>query len=182
MDFGEFFEQGTVAPAFGPVDLHTANNPGAWVSMKGYNRLAIVFIKGVGTAGDDPVITVNQAQDLSGTGSKALTFARVRVNQGGPTIPAGQGFSLIVRDNTGNVEAGATMVNAAPTNSFTLTGGAVDHALVGIDIHAAHLDVQNGFSTVQVSVAQAATATQLGVAYYVLFQAREAQQNMDAAQ
>lgn len=181
MDFGEFMEQGTIAPAFGPVDMHTAANPGAWVSMKDYNRLVAVLIKGVGTASDDPVITVQQAQDLSGTNAKGLVFARVRVNQGGPTIPSGQGFTLFVRDNSGNVEAGATMVDAAPSDTFTLTGGAVDHALIAIDIKASDLDVQGGFTCVNISVAQCADA-QLGVAFYNLFQAREAQQNMVAAQ
>ena len=181
MDFGEFMEQGTIAPAFGPVDMPTAANPGAWVSME--------ELQPAGRRADqrrrhrrrDPVITVQQAQDLSGTNAKGLVFARVRVNQGSPTIPAGQGFTLFVRDNSGNVEAGATMVDAAPSDTFTLTGGAADKAFVAIDIQASDLDVQNGFTTVQISVAKTADS-QLGVAFYNLFQAREAQQNMVAAQ
>ena len=39
MDLGEFMEQATIAPAFGPVDMTTAANPGAWVSMRNYKRL-----------------------------------------------------------------------------------------------------------------------------------------------
>ena len=57
------------------------------------------------------------------------------MNQGSPTIPvSGQRFTLFVRDNTGLVEAGATMVDAASSDIFTLTGGAADQAIVAIDI------------------------------------------------
>ena len=59
MDLGEFMEQATIAPAFGPVDMTTAANPGAWVSMGKYARLTAVLIKGAGTGGDDPVITLS---------------------------------------------------------------------------------------------------------------------------
>ena len=141
-----------------------------------------MLIKGEGTGGDDPVITVQQAQDLSGTNAKGLIFARVRVNQGSPTIPvSGQRFTLFVRDNDGNVEAGATMVDAAPSDIFTLTGGAADQAIVAIDIGLETWTCNNGFSCVQISVAQTADS-QLGQAFYILFQPRELGQNMLAAQ
>jgi hypothetical protein len=182
MDFGEFFEQGTIAPAFGPVDMTTGANAGAWVSMINYNRLAAVLVKGVGTSGDDPVITVQQAQDLSGTGAKGLVFSRVRVNQGSPAIPvSGQSFTLFVRDDSGNTEAGATMVDAEPSDNFTLTGGAVDEATIGIDIQISDLDLSNGYSCVQISVGKTADS-QLGHAFYIMFQAREKTQNMIAPQ
>jgi hypothetical protein len=182
MDLGEFMEQATIAPAFGPVDMTAAANPGAWVSMGAYARLTAVLIKGAGTGGDDPVITLQQAQDLSGTNAKGLIFSRVRVNQGSPTIPvSGQRFTLFVRDNTGLVEAGATMVDAAPSDIFTLTGGAADQAIVAIDIGLGDLDLNNGFSCVQIGVAKTADS-QLGQAFYILFQPRELGQNMVAAQ
>ena len=70
-----------VVQGFLPVDLSVAQNDGDWVSLKHYRHLAILFHAGVGTSGDDPTLSVQQAQDVSGTGAKALNFGTIYVKQ-----------------------------------------------------------------------------------------------------
>jgi hypothetical protein len=52
----------------------TSDITGNWIPMKIWKRLYLLIIKGDGTqgAGDDPLITFNEATDSSGTGSQAL--------------------------------------------------------------------------------------------------------------
>ena len=75
----EFFEIADVIPAFLPVDMQTGANNGQWVAMKHVGRLVCVLIKGAGTAGDDPIITLKQATSNTGASAKGLTFTRARV-------------------------------------------------------------------------------------------------------
>ena len=82
MDFNQHFcEKNQIAQGFLPVAMNTGANAGDWVSMKEFGRMAIVIFKAIGTAGDDPTITVKQAQDVSGTSPKALGFTEVRKKQ-----------------------------------------------------------------------------------------------------
>jgi hypothetical protein len=59
--------------AFSPVDLNS-DAAGDYISLKNYKGVLIVIQKAAGTAGDDISIALDQATDVSGTGSKALTF------------------------------------------------------------------------------------------------------------
>lgn len=160
MDFGEFFEQGTLVPAFDPVDMHTGANNGIWVSMKNYNRMVAVLFKGAGTAGQDPIFTLKQAQDASGTGAKALNFTRIREKIGATSDLTTSDFTLVTQAS-GNT--------AQPTS-------AADSAIIAVDIKASDLDVQGGFSWVQLSVPSVGANAQLGTGFYIMFQARFAQQ------
>ena len=63
-----FLEKCQIVSGFVPVNLATAVNTGDYVSLKNYGRCAVVFFAAAGTAGDDPTITLTQAQDVSGTG------------------------------------------------------------------------------------------------------------------
>jgi hypothetical protein len=160
MDFGEFFEQGTLVPAFDPVDMHTGANNGIWVSMKNYNRMVAVLFKGAGTAGQDPVFTLKQAQDSSGTNAKALNFTRIREKIGATSDLTTSDFTLVTQ---------ASANTAQPTS-------AADSAIIAVDIKASDLDVQGGFSWVQLSVPSVGANAQLGAGFYIMFQARFAQQ------
>src|SRR4051794_19453571 len=72
-----FVEEAQIVMGIVPVDSQTGANTGDYVSLKNFERCTIVLIKAAGVAGDDPVITVTQAQDVSGTGVKALNITRV---------------------------------------------------------------------------------------------------------
>lgn len=70
-------EQMQIASGFVPVNLATAANNGDWVNLKLYARLLIIFFKGAAASGaEDPTVTLLQATDVAGTGSKALNIAR----------------------------------------------------------------------------------------------------------
>lgn len=166
MDFGEFFEQGTIVPAFDPVDMHTGANNGIWVSMANYNRMVAVLFKGIGTSGQDPVFTLMQAQNSSGLNAKALNFTRVRTKIGATLDTAVNDFTLVIQ---------------AAGDTYTPAGSAVDSAMVGVDIKASDLDIQGGFSWVQLSVPSVGANAQLGCGFYIMFQARFAQQTPPTA-
>jgi hypothetical protein len=157
MDFGEFFEQATIVPAFDPVDMSTGANNGIWVSMANYNRMAAVLFKGAGAAGQDPVFTLMQAKDASGAGAKALNFSRIHEKIGAPSDTTVQDMALVVQ---------------AIANTTTPVSAA-DSAVMAVDIKVSDLDVQGGFSWVQLSVPSVGANPQLGCGFYMMFQARD---------
>ncbi len=154
-----FTEMCQIACGFVPVNLATAANPGDWVSMENFKRLAIIFFKGAGTAGDDPTITVTQATDAAGTGSKALNFQRVARKQGADLFAIGQ----------------FTTTAPAAGNTFTNDTLAETQAIIVIDIDANELDVNNGFKFVQATVSDVGTNAQMGALLYIPYWPRYAQ-------
>lgn len=162
MDFNQHFcEKNQIAQGFLPVAMNTAANTGDWVSMKGYGRMAIVIFKAVGTPGDDPTISVKQATDVSGTGSKALGFTEVRKKQAATNLLAVDQFTR------------STSASPATNDTFNTTNGtwtntdlAEQAAIIVIDIKAEDLDANGGFDCIQVSIADIGTNAQLGSAMY----------------
>jgi len=61
--------------AIGPEDAVTAANNGTYVELKQYGRVEIHMYTG-DIAGNTTAVTITQAQDLSGTGAKALAFTK----------------------------------------------------------------------------------------------------------
>lgn len=144
-----------IVSAIVPVNLATGANNGDYVSLKGYGRCAFVLFKGVGTAGEDPAITVQQATDVSGTSSKALTFTRIDSKVGGQTTAS---------QFTTNTQA------ASETYTDAVSGEA--EGLFVIDIKAEDLDIDGGFDCVRVNVADVGTTAQLGCGLYLLHEPR----------
>lgn len=144
-------------PAIIPVSLDAAANNGDWVSMKNYDRLAIVFFKAAGTAGDDPVLTVRQASDVSGTGAKALTFTKILARVGTQT-----GIGTF------------TTVTQEAANTYTDTVSAEAQGLFVINFKSSDLDVANGFDCVQFQIPDVGANAQIGCALYLLWGARYA--------
>src|ERR1041385_612840 len=52
--------------AFVQSDLQSAQD-GVWQNFDVWDRVAVIFHKAAGTAGDDPLISTQQAQDGAGT-------------------------------------------------------------------------------------------------------------------
>jgi hypothetical protein len=152
----QFLEGANVESAFGPVDMTTAANNGQWVSLTEYQKCVAVLFAAAGTSGDDPVISVNQARDNAGTGSKGLSFTRIR-QKAGTTLP---GVDMLVTQSA--------------ASSYTATGTAAQKKIVAIEINGADLDVANAFTHVQVSVAKTGSS-QLGSAFYVMLDPRHEQ-------
>lgn len=149
-------EEAQIVAAIIPVDSQTGANAGDWVSMKNYERLTIVVFKAAGIAGDDPVLTVKQGSDVSGTGAKALNFTRVDAKVGAQT-----GVGTF------------TTVNQAAGNTYTDAVSAEAQGLFVIEFKADDLDVSGGFDCVQLSIPDTgAGGAQLISALYILRGAR----------
>jgi hypothetical protein len=136
-----------------PVNMATAGNAGDWVSLKHFRHVSVIVFKGIGAAGEDPVISILQAQAVAGTGSKALNTSRLSAKVGATALSAVGLFTEVTQ------AAGAT---------YTDLVGAENEALWVFDIDAEDLDVENGFDCLSVSIADVGATAQLGCALYLL--------------
>jgi len=153
-----FFETHQVQMAIVPVDLSAAANNGDWVSLADYESCVALLVKGAGTAGDDPVFTMKQATDASGTSAKAVNFTRIYSKVGTQT-------SLGTFTTTTQAAAG----------TYTDTVSAEAQAIIGVEIRADQLDVNNGFAYVQLSIPDVGANAQVGGAVYILSGPRKPQ-------
>jgi len=151
-----FLEKVQIASGFVPVDLQTGANAGDWVNMENYGRCAVVFFAAVGTAGDDPTLTLLQATDVAGTGSKAVTFTRVDHKQGADLEAVGQ----------------FTEVSQTAANTYTDATSAEILKIWVVDIMAEDLDIDGGFSCLNAAVADVGLNAQLGCMLYMLHDPR----------
>lgn len=154
-------EKMQICQGFLPVAMNSGANSGDWVSLKNYGRCAVVLYKAVGTNGDDPTITINQASDVSGTGSKALTITRVDKKQAATNL-------LAVGQFTTSTTGSPATHDTFSTNTWTNSDLAEQAAIVIIDIKAEDLDIANNFDCIQITVADVGTNAQLGCALYIL--------------
>lgn len=150
-----FLEKNQIVSAIVPVNLATGANNGDWVNMKDYGRCAIIFHAGAGAAGQDPTITVLQAQSDGGS-SKALNFTRVDRKQGTALTAQGQ----------------FTTTNPADGNTYTNDTLAELQKLVVIDISIEDFDVANGYGWLQASIADVGSTSQVGAMLYILHEPR----------
>lgn len=163
VDFAECVQ---VVPAFLPVNMAGSANTGDWISLKNYHRVTIMLVKAAGTAGDDPVITLQQATNVAGAGAKALAAVdKVYVKQGADLATVGT----------------FTLVTQTASDSYTDAAAAEAQAVWLIDIQSEDLDVDGGFDCIQASVADVGTAEQLGCALYLLYPARYGQSALPSA-
>jgi hypothetical protein len=149
-------EEVQIVSAIIPVDLISGANAGDWVSLKGFDRCAVVVFKAAGAAGDDPILKLQQATDVSGAGAKDLLFTRVDYKRG-------------VQTATGTF---STATQAAAT-SYVDALSAEAQGLFVIEVRSDELDVNNNFDCLQISIADVGPTTpQLGCALYILRPAR----------
>lgn len=140
-----------VISGFLPVDLQTGANTGDWISLSNIDRFAVIFFKGVGTAGDDPTLTIQQATAVAGTGAKALDFTTIYTKQDTVLTSVGQW----------------TKVTQAAANTYTDATSAEDAALWAVEFTGADLDANNDFDCINASVADVGGNAQLGCLLYL---------------
>jgi len=157
-------EKLNIASGFLPVDMSGGANSADYVSIKGYNRIGVLPCKNAGTAGDDPTLTIQQAQDVSGTGAKALNFTTIFTKQ--DTVLTG------VNSWTKNTQSAG--------NTYTDATSAEDAALWYVEFRADELDVDNGFDCITASVADVGTNAQLGALMFLLGEPRYGETPADA--
>lgn len=171
-----FCEKNQVVLGFKPVAMNTAANSGDIVSMKGYGRCAIIFIKAVGTAGDDPTLSFKQYTDVAGTAVKALGVTRIDKKQAATDLTAVGTFTKSTSDSAASNDTFNT-TNGTWTNSDL----AEQAAVVIADIKAEDLDIANGFDCLSVNIADVGTNAQLGTVIYILHEPRNAKETLDSA-
>lgn len=156
-------EKGTFRPLIVPVALNT--NPGAvsdYVSLKNHQRVSFVFFKAVGTAGDDPTITITQAKTVAGGSAKAgPTISRVDKYQAATNL-------LSTGPLTTSTPASPATNDTFSANTWTNSDLAEQAAMVVIDIRAEELDADNDFDCVTATIGDVGTNAQLGCLFAFL--------------
>jgi hypothetical protein len=151
-------EQLQIAAGFVPVNLAAGANNSDWVNLKMYDRLLIIFYKGAAASGsEDPTITMLQATDVAGSGSKALNIARAWTKTDADLTTIGQ-FTA----------------GAPSTNTLTVASSAQKAGIWVVEVLASDLDRANNFTCVQANVADVGSVQQLGCLLYVLGKPRQA--------
>jgi hypothetical protein len=150
-------ETAQLAVGFVPSDLAAAAQSGDWVSLKNFHHVAIVIQKAAGAVGEVPTVTVEQAQDVAGTGAKALNFTDVYTKVGADLQAIGQ----------------FTRVEQALGNTYAPAAGNTQ-LLAVIEVNAEDLDVDGGFDCVRARFNDVGTTAQLCALLYVLGPARYA--------
>jgi len=145
-----------IVEGFKPVDLQDGANSGDYVSLQNYKGCAVVFMSAVGTAADDPTLTIQQASDVAGTGVKALNFTVIARKQAATDLSAvGQW----------------TRTTQTAANTYTEATSAEQDSIWVVDFDADELDVDNDFDCIRATVADVGSNEQLGVLFYVLYKA-----------
>lgn len=153
-----------IVEGFPPVDLDAGANTGDYVSLKNYGGCLVMFHSGIGTAGQDPILVLQQASDVAGTGVKDLNFTIIFRKQAATNLAA-------VSVWTKTTQTAAT--------SYTEATAAEQSALWVVDVKASDLDVANGFDCIRATVADVGGAAQPGSLHYILYSARIARGPVD---
>lgn len=148
-----------IVPAFRPINLQDASGQhvtGDFVSLKNWGRCIILFHSAIGTAGEDPTLTLRQAKDNADGSGKTLAIIDTIYAKQAATDLLSTGV-WVKRTQT----AGATYVD---------TDSAEQEALFAIEVRAEDMDVDGGFDFLRLTVADVGSGAtaQLGAAYYIL--------------
>lgn len=156
---GSLVTNGQVVAGFVPLDLQTQRS-GDYVNLANYHHATVIFFKGTGTDGDDPILTLQQAQDNAGTGVKALNFSSVYIKQNADvqTVAA---FTTI----TG--ATGGIHTFSGNGNTYTNTDGHLQ-AIWMVEIERSDLDIAGGFTYLRATLNDTGSNAQLGTVLYIL--------------
>lgn len=150
-------EQMQIVESFPVVDLQAGANTGDWVNLANFKHAAVVFGSGVGTAGDDPTLTLQQATSAAGAGAKALNFTTIFRKQAATSLAG---------------VAAWTRTTQAAANTYTNATSAEEDALWVVEFDTDQLDADGGFCFVQASVADVGNNAQPGFCLWLLSEPR----------
>jgi hypothetical protein len=126
------------------VGLHAVNPPSTsttkWVSLKGYNHLAVIVSFTNSTTVTGSAITLSQATAVAGTSAKALAFTT---------------YYALLDDSSSST----LTLTTASGNTFTTSAVNSKSGYYIIEIDADSLDLANGFTAVQVALATGVATT-----------------------
>lgn len=152
---GHFLEHNDIGAFFVPIDMQGASGghiTSDWLRMRGHH-VTIVLFKNNGTASDDPTITILQASDAAGTGSKALNFTTIYRKE---EVAA----NLLT---TGTW----TKTTQAAANTYTNLTSAESSLFWVIDIDGSDFDADGGFYFIKATVADVGGNAQLGCCFAI---------------
>lgn len=148
----KILEQIMFQPAFPPINTGTAR-VGDVVSFKNYRRIGVLFSKGIGTAGDDPVLTMAQGTDVAFGTNKALTFTTIYTKQ----------------DLTHLTDIGQwTKVTQAAAATYTDLTSAEQEIMWFVEFKAEDLDINNGYDCLRASLNDTGSTNTIGHIVYVM--------------
>ncbi len=133
-----------------PLALTTART-GRVVSMRNFRRMGILLYKGIGTAGDDPTITIAQGTDIAFGTNKALNFTTLWVKQ-----------DLTKLSDV----AQWTKITQSAGNTYTEATSAESAAMWWIEFQQSDLDIANGYDCIRASISDVGTNSQIGCVLY----------------
>lgn len=146
---GRLFDLST---GFTPVDMSTAANTGKRVSLRNAGGVTILLYKGAGTAGQDPVITLNEHTASTGGTSQVLAELTKHYQKQETTLDGDETWSAVTQ------AAGSTI---------TLDGtSAESEGIYVIELESTQLSA--GFDYISVDVADVGANAQLGCLLYIL--------------
>lgn len=143
-----------ICQGFLPVDMSGGANDGDWVSLEHYRSVIVLLFADPGTAAEDPTLTLEQAQDVAGTGAKALNFTQAYTKQAATNLLAVGQY---------------TRVTQAAANTLTNGTSGEEAQIWAVEVKAEDLDVSGGFKAIRGRVADTGTtAGKLGALLYIL--------------
>lgn len=136
-------ERAQIVPLGNLTDVVAGAFTGDFINLANFQRCSLVFFKEPGAAGEDPVYTLLQATSNGGA-TKALVPKRVHSKQAATDLTAVARFS----------DVAATDISTNTVTNATLAEQVAVHV---VDILPEDLDVDNGYSWIQVTIADVGT-------------------------
>jgi hypothetical protein len=160
----KFVQNNQLVVGLAPYDMGAGAGVGDFVSLKLYRRIAIVLAKAAGYAGQSPVLTIQQAKDVAGTGAKALNFTEYAAKTGAQT-----GVGTFTRSTQ------------TAANTLAAVGGSQE--LIVVEFDAEELDVNGGFTCVRASLSDPGSTEggSYGTLLYILSDPRYSGETMPSA-
>jgi hypothetical protein len=146
-----------ISTGIAPLDLQTART-GKRVTLKRSASVMVVFRKGIGTAGDDPTLTLKEHSAYTGGTSQNLaTITRYHLKTATtPGLVGTETWSLVTQ------ASGATIADPGGAG----TSAESEQIVV---FHVDGTELSDGFTHISVDVADTGTNAQLGSVDYYLY-------------
>ena len=145
---------------FPTVDLQSGNNCGDWISLRNSARVGIFFTSGVGSACDDPTLTIQQAKNACGGSVKSLA------------ICTGKAFKKQAATNLSAVttwtSASGCVGTGCCTHTLTNLTSAEQSAMWYVEFDSSELDVACQFNFIRATVADIGCNAQPGSLTYIV--------------
>ena len=155
-----FLERFDIVEGFPAVDLSTGANTGDYVFCGHALRVVIKFVSGIGTAGDDPTLTVQQATSNAGGGVKALNV---------PSTASLKTWKKQAATSLAGTPQWSDASGDASTNTLTNATAAEQALIWTVEIVPIEdMDVANGFDYLRATVADVGANAQPGYLSYIV--------------